>query len=61
VSDKLYITAALLLEQETLGPTQEDDRWAPEPVWTLRRRKLSALPGNWTPILCLLWTTQEAR
>jgi hypothetical protein len=39
VSEQLYITAALLLGQETLGPTREDARWAPEPVWTLRRRK----------------------
>jgi hypothetical protein len=43
VCDQLYITAALLLEQETLCTTQEDAWWAPEPVWTLRGKFLPFL------------------
>jgi hypothetical protein len=51
VSGQLHSPATLPLGWETLGPTEEEDGWAPEPVWTQWQRQKNptiASAGKWT-------------
>jgi hypothetical protein len=46
LSGQLHGPAALLSEKEPPATIGEEARWAPEPLWTLEKRKISTAAGN---------------
>jgi len=50
-SGQLHATAALPLEREHAGSTEQESGWASNPVWTIwRRENPLALTGNRTTV-----------
>jgi len=46
MTGQLHLPAALRTEKEFVIPTQQAAGWAPEPLWTYRRREKSLPPAK---------------